>query len=115
VIYITLHANPSHLKLVEGVKQISSEAVEAERAVGAEAGGTSAAAAPTALTALTPLPLFPLIPPATQALNTTFSQLSSLFRNISYPRAASFSGSRWVMTKLGSISPFKTRSSSGCM
>lgn len=41
-----------------------------------------------------------------QALRTTFSQPSSLLRNMSYPRAAWLSGNRWVMTKLGSISPF---------
>lgn len=49
------------------------------------------------------------------ACSTTFSQPSSLARNISYPRAASDSGKRCVTTKLGSISPRSIRSSSGFM
>ena len=45
--------------------------------------------------------------------STTFTQLSVLSRNMRNARGASSSGSVCVMTKLGSISPFCTRSSSG--
>src|SRR6185369_9762328 len=47
------------------------------------------------------------------ALSTTFSQPSSFLWKSSKPRAASESGRRWVITKLGSISPRSMRSSSG--
>src|SRR3954453_6126607 len=49
------------------------------------------------------------------ALRTTFVQSSSLCLNISKPCGASCSGSRWLITKLGSISPRSMRSSSGRM
>lgn len=44
--------------------------------------------------------------PTRYAFSTTFSQLSTLFRNISYPFAASASGIVCEITKLGSMSPF---------
>jgi hypothetical protein len=50
-----------------------------------------------------------------QVFSTTFSQPSRLFWNRSYPRGASSSWRLWVMTKLGSISPRRIRSSSGFM
>ena len=50
-----------------------------------------------------------------QGLRTILVQLSSLFLNISKPWGAWSSGSWWLMTKLGSISPLRIRSSSGRM
>src|SRR4051812_8155368 len=50
-----------------------------------------------------------------QGFNTTLMHSSSLSRNILYPFGASSSGISWVMTKLGSISPFWIRSSNGRM
>jgi hypothetical protein len=38
--------------------------------------------------------------------STTLIQSSSLFKKMSYPLGASSSRMRWVMIKLGSISPF---------
>jgi len=56
---------------------------------------------------------------ATEAIiygfNTTLIQSSCLFLNVSYISGASSRRMRWVMTKLGSISPFCTRSSNGAM
>ena len=49
------------------------------------------------------------------AFSTTFSQPSVLFRNMSKPSAALLSGSRCVMTKLGSMSPCSIRARSGFM
>jgi hypothetical protein len=50
-----------------------------------------------------------------QGLRTTFSQFSCFSLKISYPWAASCSGSRWVITRVGSISPRSIRCRSDCM
>ncbi len=47
-------------------------------------------------------------------VSTTFSQSSRLCLNSSYPSGASSSAMRWVITKLGSISPRWIRYSKGC-
>ena len=48
-----------------------------------------------------------------QGLSTTFTHSSRLCLKVSYPVGASSSDMRCVTMKLGSISPFSTRSSSG--
>jgi hypothetical protein len=52
---------------------------------------------------------------ARQGLRTTFSQLSCLCLKMSYPCGASCSGSRCVITRVGSISPRSIRCRSGSM
>jgi hypothetical protein len=79
---------------VEGSRPVSVGEAEADRWQGA-VGGVTAIRTPN------------------QGFMTTFRQSSSLLRKVSNPRGASFRGIRWVMTKLGSMSPLWIRSNSG--
>src|ERR1700736_2838624 len=51
----------------------------------------------------------------THGSRTTFVQWSCLSRKVLYISGAESIGTRWLITKLGSISPFSIRSSNGFM
>jgi hypothetical protein len=53
--------------------------------------------------------------PSAQGSRTTLVQWSCLSRNTLYISGALSIGTRWLTTKLGSISPRSMRSSNGCM